>query len=698
VIPALSLADSRSVPVLRDSDDERPYKGLDSFQIEDGPLFFGRDRESDQLIAKILSTRLTVLHAQSGAGKTAIINARVIPGLEQRGWTAVRVLPENDPVRVIQTRTFLQLLTPPAAERTALERAWETLDAPTRLGELLESCDRLPPWRKVALAAAVAVPPPTPWFGLSDLQVHPWFCRLLRGTLDGHGFEQHLRALADFAGEPSVAIEITRETAISDIFQCLTSLNRAYHDAVPDACTESRSLRAFFNTLLQPHRWQDAACGAVVLFDQAEELFTRFVDRQFERGEGPDWRLKWEFFSALEELLAPGEQALPTLPFRFVISLRSEYLAQLDPVRSFAWDLDASSYHLGMLRPAQAVTAIREPARLFNYGYSEACVTHLVAQLAREERYVEPSQLQIVCDFLWKKKGRELAIGPHAEGETPEVQDSDLEDVGRIVQEYLHGFLDEVGRVSRDDRLETLELLEHLVTRSGTRNILDANDLTRVRFREVSRRHRLLALLKERRIVREEGRLGGRFVEITHEFLVGAILEAIRELPQDPDYSRLRWALDTLEQWADTVTDLRSASALRVPQLLAIHDNRTRIVLSDWVRHLMLRSVLLQLDALPEYRRHDVLLAWVAEAGNISAVSALSAAEIAASIAGPTARISVDELEVLNRARGELDGLTGPQMRAILRTELMVASDRERGDIVAWVERLVRHDNSPEHH
>lgn len=75
----------------------KPYKGNDSYEIEDGSIFFGRTAEAEQIIAKILASRLTVLHAQSGAGKSSMLNARIIPGLEMRGWTVVLARPHFDP-------------------------------------------------------------------------------------------------------------------------------------------------------------------------------------------------------------------------------------------------------------------------------------------------------------------------------------------------------------------------------------------------------------------------------------------------------------------------------------------------------------------------------------------------------------------------------------------------------------------------
>src|SRR4051812_46695227 len=75
----------------------QPYKGIDNYKSHDASMFFGRDAESEQVVARILASRATLLHAQSGAGKTSLLNARVIPMLESRGHTPVRILPQDDP-------------------------------------------------------------------------------------------------------------------------------------------------------------------------------------------------------------------------------------------------------------------------------------------------------------------------------------------------------------------------------------------------------------------------------------------------------------------------------------------------------------------------------------------------------------------------------------------------------------------------
>jgi hypothetical protein len=149
----------------------KPYKGPESYQVEDAEVFFGRDGEANQVIAKILSSRFTLVHAQSGAGKTSLINARIIPGLEAKGWNTVRILPQNDPVASIRETTLRHVLPPPTAELEAFRRAKDVLVAPgenSTLNELLDRYDRLEirDTRRRLLVMPVVVPSKGPW-GLS---------------------------------------------------------------------------------------------------------------------------------------------------------------------------------------------------------------------------------------------------------------------------------------------------------------------------------------------------------------------------------------------------------------------------------------------------------------------------------------------------------------------------------------------------
>jgi YVTN family beta-propeller protein len=58
---------------------------------EDQKRFFGRDNESGEIVSLIASHKLVLIYAQSGAGKTSIFNAKVIPQLEQYGFEVLPV-------------------------------------------------------------------------------------------------------------------------------------------------------------------------------------------------------------------------------------------------------------------------------------------------------------------------------------------------------------------------------------------------------------------------------------------------------------------------------------------------------------------------------------------------------------------------------------------------------------------------------
>lgn len=71
---------------------KNPFVGSRPFSqdIEDQKLFFGRNCESEKIISLIYSHKLVLVHAQSGAGKTSLFNAKIVPELQKRG---LQVLP-----------------------------------------------------------------------------------------------------------------------------------------------------------------------------------------------------------------------------------------------------------------------------------------------------------------------------------------------------------------------------------------------------------------------------------------------------------------------------------------------------------------------------------------------------------------------------------------------------------------------------
>ncbi|MEM7028677.1 MAG: WD40 repeat domain-containing protein [Chloroflexota bacterium] len=70
---------------------ENPYVGPRPFTEDDSDNFYGRQIESQQLTSLVISERVVLFYAQSGAGKTSLLQASVIPRL--RSFKRVSVLP-----------------------------------------------------------------------------------------------------------------------------------------------------------------------------------------------------------------------------------------------------------------------------------------------------------------------------------------------------------------------------------------------------------------------------------------------------------------------------------------------------------------------------------------------------------------------------------------------------------------------------
>ncbi len=60
-----------------------PYVGPRPFEPDDADLFFGREGEVRELLSHVVANRIVLFYAASGAGKTSLLNAGVIPLLER---------------------------------------------------------------------------------------------------------------------------------------------------------------------------------------------------------------------------------------------------------------------------------------------------------------------------------------------------------------------------------------------------------------------------------------------------------------------------------------------------------------------------------------------------------------------------------------------------------------------------------------
>ncbi len=70
---------------------DNPYVGPRTFSRQESDRFFGREIEARELMSLVISERLVLFYAQSGAGKSSLINTRLIPQLQTEGMSALPV-------------------------------------------------------------------------------------------------------------------------------------------------------------------------------------------------------------------------------------------------------------------------------------------------------------------------------------------------------------------------------------------------------------------------------------------------------------------------------------------------------------------------------------------------------------------------------------------------------------------------------
>ncbi len=103
-----------------------PYPGLRPFREDESSLFFGRERQTDELIDRLRLHHFVAVTGPSGCGKSSLIGAGVIPALlggfmgENGGrWRVARMRPGDSPIRALATALAVPEIVGDAAEDTA---------------------------------------------------------------------------------------------------------------------------------------------------------------------------------------------------------------------------------------------------------------------------------------------------------------------------------------------------------------------------------------------------------------------------------------------------------------------------------------------------------------------------------------------------------------------------------------------------
>jgi WD40 repeat protein/DNA-binding SARP family transcriptional activator len=129
-----------------------PFKGLASFDVDDAPVFFGREQLVADMIARLLGTRLIGIVGPSGSGKSSVTRAGllaaladgVLPGSER--WPQALIRPGAHPLDALE-RATAEL---PARERciVAVDQFEEAFTACRDAAERAAFVDALVAWAR----------------------------------------------------------------------------------------------------------------------------------------------------------------------------------------------------------------------------------------------------------------------------------------------------------------------------------------------------------------------------------------------------------------------------------------------------------------------------------------------------------------------------------------------------------------------
>jgi hypothetical protein len=379
-----------------------PYVGPRAFRA--GEAFCARDREQRDLANLLIAERVVLLHAPSGAGKTSLIQAGLIPLLKKRRFH------------------------------------------PT-------------------VPARVKTPPP-------------------------QGVPVHNRYVY------SVALDLI------------------------DGERPSRELAGLKLTDVVKELAPDTGQGFLVLIlDQFEEVLS--IDPT-------DRDNQTVFFRELGECLQDGRVWA-------LISMREDYIGGLDRFLRYLPGHLRSTYRLDFLEAAAAKVAIQRPAQERGVEIADDAAAELVARLRKvrvpqpgqeteeiQGPYVQPFQLQVVCRRLWKTLSRQRA------GEFRSIDLKDVEEHAHIPEALARYYAGAVADAATETGVDELAIRRWFEEQLITKDRLRTQTLMGPETTQKPRGD-LMRILQDTYLVRSDTRADSTWFELSHDTLIGAVLDDNRK-------------------------------------------------------------------------------------------------------------------------------------------------------------------------
>lgn len=275
----------------------------------------------------------------------------------------------------------------------------------------------------------------------------------------------------------------------------------------------------------------------VIVIDQFEEVFTIGRDCSETKTFIPELAdiVEKRIPTRLRERLQKSKQRLsvPTdvQAFRFVLSLRQDFVARLDDLRKAIPAAMRNRYPLHQMTGEQALQAVLGPGegivtedvarRIVEIVGGTATSEPCDAPRALDDVSVEPNHLSLVCHELDQSRIQEGSSRITVERLKEQSQ-------GILRRFYLESFtgLDSSAQIFVED---------DLLTATGYRKSQPLDD---ARIRGLS--DSSLRQLVDRHVLRLDDRPNISHVELTHDILTGVVLESRDRRHQDEEKARLR--------------------------------------------------------------------------------------------------------------------------------------------------------------
>jgi len=286
----------------------------------------------------------------------------------------------------------------------------------------------------------------------------------LRRELHDQGFE--VLPIARVSGDaPAGAPEVTNIFT----FNLISSLDRGQH---PATTLTQTTLAELLRQLRPPalDNQPESRIPYVLIIDQFEEIFTSHPEC---------WQQRGPFFEQLSEAMARDKLLW------VVLAMREEYIARLDRYAPLVPGQLSTRFYMQGLEHDSALEAIEKPAKIggrpFKSGVAQELVNNLCLMKVRNHEvtirpgeFIEPVQLQVVCQQLWEA----IKVEPHemirmADVERVAGEKGLIHFIDSALGRFYEAVVDKTVKKSGIPELDLRCWIEEkLITPTGTRNLL----------------------------------------------------------------------------------------------------------------------------------------------------------------------------------------------------------------------------------